>query len=85
MFKDIIKSLFEIFKEHSKNESIKESKIVSIIEEIEELEIKYARKITEAERWGDINDKSDWRVAEANEIRRIIESKERLIEKLKSI
>lgn len=84
MFKQLLQLILEKLDEREKKDSTIDSKIVQIIEEIGELEVKHAKALAEAERWGDITDDSDWRTVEANRIKRIIESKKRMIDTLKN-
>jgi len=81
-----LKQLLElIFKEanaHNQRYSAIDNKRLQMIEELEELEVEYAQAIYNAERWGDLKDSSDWRTAEVNRIKRVIESKKRIIDTL---
>lgn len=75
----LIGEFIEISKERNENVN---DKIVSMVEDIEKLEIKLADAMYKAERFGDLNDKSDFRTAEVNKIKRILDSKKRLLETL---
>lgn len=76
----MLKQLFNVFMgeldKHLKKGSNIENRILQIEEE-------YAEALADAERWGDLTDKSHWRTVEANRIKRVIESKRRMIDTLK--
>lgn len=83
MLDKLLKAVLDTIDERYKRDSGVDSKVVELIEEIGELEIKLAKALYDAERWGDLSDTSDWRTAEVTRIRRVIESKQRMIETLK--
>ena len=76
--------LVELNNKHERGLTI-DDKILQIIEEINDLEIKHAQAIADAERWGDITDNSHWRTVEVNRIKRVIEAKKGMIEILRRV
>lgn len=83
MLKEIFEILAEYVDGHEKERSVIEKKIVAYIDEIDELEEEYADALANAERWGDLTDESHWRTVKVNKLKRNIQAKERMIEKLK--
>lgn len=83
MWKQLLNVFVEELNKYQRKGSTIDGKIVHIIEEIGELEIKHAKALADAERWGDLTDSSDWRTVEVNRIKRIIEAKQRMIDTLK--
>lgn len=83
MLKEILSLFMDELNKREKNDSRNDSRISQIIEEIHDLEIKLAGKLADAERWGDLTDNSNWRTAEVNKIKRIIEAKKQMIQTLK--
>jgi len=84
MFKQILELIVEKLNETQKNDSLISNKMVEMVEELNELEVKHAEALASVERWGDITDKSHWRTVEYNKIGRVIEAKKRMIEMLKN-
>lgn len=83
MLREILNLIQEgLDSKEQKNDS-KNEKIVELVEELERLEIKRIDKLHNVERWGDIDDDSDWRTAELRKVERLIEAKKRMIDTLK--
>ena len=83
MLREILQMILRELDNKSNRGSKIEDRIVHIVDEIGELEIKQAKALAEVERWGDITDTSDWRTVEYNRIGRVIESKKRMLDTLK--
>lgn len=84
MLKQLLQLILENLNERERKGSTIDSKIVEIVEEINELEEEYVEALAEAERWGDLNDKSHWRTVEVNRLKRMIQAKEKMIDTLKN-
>ena len=84
MLREIFNLVVNEFHNNQKKGSTIDRKIVQIIEEIDELEVQYAKALADAERWGDLNDTSHYRTVEVNRIKRVIEAKRKMIETLKN-
>jgi hypothetical protein len=83
MLKDILRFVLKELDSNSNRGSQIETKIIQIVEEINRLEIEHAKALADVERWGDIDDKSNYRTVEYNRIGRVIEAKKRMLETLK--
>lgn len=83
MLREILNVFLDELNKHQKKDVTNNNRTMQIVEEIGELEIKLAKAMADAERWGDLTDSSDWRTVEVNRIKRVIESKHRLLETLK--
>jgi hypothetical protein len=83
MLKELLYLILKELEGNSNRGSKIENKFVQIVEEINELEIKHAKALADVERWGDIDDKSDFRTVEYNRIGRVIEAKKAMLETLK--
>ena len=83
MLKDILRFVLKELDSNSNRGSQIETKIVQVVEEINRLEIEHAKALADVERWGDIDDKSNYRTVEYNRIGRVIEAKKRMLETLK--
>jgi len=83
MLRELFSFILEQLDNNYKKDSAIETKIIEIVEEINELEIDHIKALADVERWGDINDKSHWRTVEYNRIGRVIEAKKRMLETLK--
>lgn len=84
MIKEILEMILGKMDERENKNSDVNKAIFNLVVCIDELEIEYAEKMEYVERWGDINDPSDYRTAEVNKVKRIIESKQRSLETLKN-
>jgi hypothetical protein len=84
MLRQLFKLVLDELNNDYKRGSAIENKIVQIVEEINKLEIEHAKALADVERWGDINDKSNYRTVEYNRIGRVIEAKKRMIETLRN-
>lgn len=82
MFKQLLEMLLKGLEEHSEKDSSINEKVLELADEIMKLEIEYAEEYTNAERWGDLNDPTDFRTANVNRIKRVIEAKQKMIETL---
>lgn len=85
MFKKVFDLVLKELQNNNTKDSTIENKIVKVIEEINQLEIKHAQALADVERWGDINDSSDWRTVEYNRIGRVIEAKKRMLDTLNNV
>lgn len=83
MFKEILKLILRELEDNRKKDTVVDHRIVQLIEEINELEVKHVKALAEVERWGDISDTSNWRTVEYNKIGRIIEAKKRMLKELR--
>jgi hypothetical protein len=83
MLRLLLNALLAQLDSDSKKKSDVDNKIIQMVDEVNELEIKHATALADVERWGDITDSSDWRTVEYNRIGRIIEAKKKMIETLK--
>lgn len=84
MLKQLFELIIQKLDEREKNGSNIDNRVLEIVEEIGKLEIELADKLHDAERWGDITDNSNWRTAEVNKLKRVIQAKEKMIETLKN-
>jgi hypothetical protein len=83
MLRLLLNALLDMFENDSKKKSDVDNKVIQMVDEINELEIKHASALADVERWGDITDTSDWRTVEYNRIGRIIEAKKRMLDTLR--
>lgn len=83
MMNKLLKFAMNLINSLNERDDIYEKKRLEVIEEIESLEVELAKKMADAERWGDLSDKTDWRTVEVNRIKRLIDSKMRVISNLK--
>lgn len=83
MLRQILVMILEQLDNNQKKVSTIDSKIVQLVDEIDKLEVLYAQALADVERWGNIDDKSDWRTVEYNRIGRVIDAKIRMMKALK--
>ena len=84
MLKQLLELVLEKLNEQPKKEMVNDDQFVEIVEEINKLEIKLAQAMASAERWGDLNDATDWRTVEVNRLKRVIQAKEKMLKTLKN-
>lgn len=84
MIKEILEMILGKMNERENKNSDVDKAILELVVCIDKLEVEYAEKMEYVDRWGDINDPSDYRTAEANKVKRIIESKQRSLETLQN-
>lgn len=84
MIQEILKAVLKAFSEKQEEKSELDKKIVSLVEEIDMLEMKRIKKLEDVEKWGDINDPSNWRTADYNKVRRMLEAKRKLLKDLRN-
>lgn len=82
MIKEILELILGKMEERDNRNTDVNDTILELVGHIDKLEVEYAKKMEYVDRWGDINDPSDYRTAEANKVKRMIEAKQRLIETL---
>lgn len=82
MLRDIIKLILKGLDEKEAQSESKSEMIQKLVKEIDRLEIKHIEALADVERWGDIDDPSNFRTVEYNKIGRILESKKKLLDKL---
>lgn len=84
MIGEILNLIIKKLEERNQKEYTMDNKVVKTIEELNKLEVEYAEAMADVERWGDINDDSDWRTVKVNKLKRIIQAKEKMIKSLKN-
>lgn len=83
MLRDILNMIQEGLDNKEERNTSKDDKIVKLVEDLEELEVKRIDKLCDVERWGDITDSSDWRTVELRRVERLIQAKKSMIDTLK--
>lgn len=85
MLNQLLNLIISKLEEKQEVSTSKADRIMEMMEEYDELEIKYIQQLEYVERWGDINDPKDWRTVELTKIKRLMEAKKRAIEALKEL
>lgn len=85
MLNQLLNLIISKLEEKQEVNTSKADRIMEMMEEYDELEIKYIQQLEYVERWGDINDPKDWRTVELTKIKRLMEAKKRAIEALKEL
>lgn len=83
MLREILQMIQDGLDSKEQRTDSKNDKIVELVDELERLEIKRIEKLYDVERWGDIDNKKDWRTLELRKVERLIEAKKSLIDTLK--
>lgn len=84
MLKEILQIVLREIDKCTTKDSKIDNKIIQLVEEINTLEIKHAQALADVERWGNIDDTSDYRTVEYNRIGRVIEAKKRMLTTLRN-
>lgn len=82
--KELLRAILGTIEKSEQKRGEVDNKIVTLVSEIDELQVKLADKLGDAERWGDLEDSSHWRTVEVNKLIRKIDSKKELLKTLKS-
>lgn len=84
MFKTLLNVALAICEEVTNKQESKNEQIITLIKEIEELEVKRAKEVARAKMFG-CDDESNWMMGEANRLKMAIEAKERALKALKEL
>lgn len=82
MLEKLLQIASEVLEDKKRKDSMIEGQVIKYVKELDKLEAELADATAEAEMYGDLSDTRHFRTARVNKIKRLIESKEKMIDTL---